>query len=104
MSDEEYAASSLRRIGYYRLKGYGLSFRVEGEDISLTENYRAETQFEDLIELYEFDHQLRIRILDAIERIEVAFRARLNDTMTSRHGSHWFMKKNLFSDKHTFRT
>jgi len=99
MSDEEYAVASLGKIGYYRLKGYGLSLRVEGEDRFLTENYRAGTQFEDLIELYEFDRQLRIRILDAIERIEVAFRARLNDTMASRHGSHWFMQETLFSDK-----
>jgi len=81
-----------------------LSFRAKNEDGCLSENYKAGTRFEDLIELYEFDRQLRILIVDAVERIEVAFRARLNDTMALRHGGHWFMQKTLFSDKRDKKT
>lgn len=99
VSDEMYAASHLEKIGYYRIKGYGLSLRMEAPDGSLTETYRAGTKFEDIIELYEFDRQLRILILDAVERIEVSFRVRLNDKMALKHGPHWFMESSLFSNK-----
>lgn len=89
----------IENVGYYRLKGYGLHFRMHDGYGILSENYNAGTSFESIIELYEFDRHLRILALDAIERIEVAFRSRVNETMASRHGSHWFMDPLRFSDK-----
>jgi abortive infection bacteriophage resistance protein len=89
----------IEKVGYYRLKGYGLHFRIRDARGNLSENYQAGTTFDSLIELYEFDRHLRLLVLDAIERIEVAFRSRVNETMASRHGSHWFMDPLRFSDK-----
>jgi len=94
----------LRRVGYYRLSGYGLSFRVRDDGGKLTDAYEPGTRFDKLTDLYEFDRHLRLLVLDAIERIEVAFRSRFNDTMAARHGPHWFMESKRFSDKRDGKT
>jgi abortive infection bacteriophage resistance protein len=99
IEDANYATEWLNKVGYYRLKGYGLHFRAKDAHGKFTEQYRVDTRFEALTDLYEWDRELRLLVLDAIERIEVAFRSRLNETMASRHGPHWLMNRSLFSDK-----
>ncbi|MCZ7656044.1 MAG: Abi family protein [Rhodocyclaceae bacterium] len=47
--------------------------------------------FEDILDLCVFDRKLRLAVMDAVERIEVAFRAQFSQTMSELHGSHWFM-------------
>lgn len=97
--DDAFAVHWLENTGYFRLTGYGLHFRERGSDGKLTENFIKGTRFEDLVELYEFDRHLRLLILDAVERFEVAFRTRLNNAMAAKHGPHWFMDDALFSKK-----
>jgi abortive infection bacteriophage resistance protein len=97
--DEAFAVHWLENTGYFRLTGYGLHFRERDKDDKLTENFVKGTRFEDLVALYEFDRHLRLLILDAVERFEVAFRTRLNNTMAAKHGPHWFMDDALFSKK-----
>lgn len=104
VEETDLAEEWIEKVGYYRLKGYGLQFRLHDANRNLTENYQAGTRFESLIDLYEFDRHLRLLVLDAIERIEVAFRSRVNDTMAARHGSHWFMTHERFSDKRDEKT
>lgn len=79
----------LQFVGYYRLAGYALPLQV---------NYNADgshrfldgTTFEDVLDLYVFDRKLRMAVMDAVERIEVAVRALLSQTMSELHGPHWF--------------
>ncbi len=99
IEDEAFAKHWLESVGYYRLTGYGLHFRERNADNTLSEQFKAGTKFEDFVKLHEFDRCLRLLILDAVERFEVAFRTRLNNTMASRHGPHWFMNAALFSQK-----
>lgn len=80
-------------IGYYRFSAYGLPF----QQLSLPDKpFRAGTTFENLLSLYVFDRELRLLVMDAVERIEVAFRIRLVNEMCTRHGSHWFMEAKHF--------
>lgn len=102
--DRPRAIDWLRKVGYYRLSGYGLHFRIRDEAGRLTDNFQPGTRFDHLTDLYEFDRQLRLLVLDAIERIEVAFRERFNDTMADRYGPHWFMEPARFKDKLDSRT
>ena len=83
MTDEAAALSYLERIGYYRLSAYWYPFRVfqlmqdpKTKQIhqKLTNQFVANTQFLDAVNLYLFDKALRLMILDALERIEVAIR------------------------------
>jgi len=75
MSFENYskdkALRKLEFIGYYRLSGYSHAFRCSPSD----EKFIEGTKFKDIIELYKFDRKLKLLLLDAIERIEVAVRA-----------------------------
>jgi len=99
IDDEAAALEWLQKVGYYRLSGFGLQFRNQDEDGNLVDTYKKSTRFEQLTDLYQFDRHLRLLVLDAIERIEIAFRERLNDTMATRYGPHWFMDPNRFSKK-----
>ena len=90
IADEGRARHYLRFVGYYRLAGYALPYQV---------NYNADgshrfldgVSFEDILDLYVFDRKLRLAVMDAVERIEVAFRAQFSQTMSELHGPHWFM-------------
>ncbi|HEV2613375.1 MAG TPA: Abi family protein [Gammaproteobacteria bacterium] len=76
---DSYALKYLSRLGYYRLSGYWYPFRkLSSTLLTLSERREDEfvvgAQFCDAVELYVFDKKLRLIILDAIERIEVAIR------------------------------
>ena len=83
ITDVAKAETCLHRIGYYRLSGSAYPFsghreivrNKEGSDsIRLYENFRPETDFSKVMDLYVFDKRLRLLFLDAIERIEVGLR------------------------------
>lgn len=94
VADEAAAQHYLRYIGYYRLSAYALTFQ---DCQQITKPFQPGTTFEALLDLYRFDRELRLHVLDAIERIEVALRSTLNNEMANRHGPHWFMKPRHFS-------
>ncbi len=83
VTNDNVALEYLRRLGYYRLSGYWYPCR---KLISLPvhqskparpqrrDEFMHGAKFQDAVELYVFDKKLRLLILDAIERIEVAFR------------------------------
>lgn len=82
ISDTRKAQICLHRIGYYRLSGYAYPFRqreirgnLDGSETDhLHENFRPQTDFSTIMDLYVFDKKLRLLFLDAIERIEVSLR------------------------------
>lgn len=83
VTDEAAALSYLERIGYYRLTAYWYPFRVfqlEQDPVSKairsvrTDQFEANTRFVDAVELYLFDKKLRLLVMDALERIEIALR------------------------------
>lgn len=73
-TDPASALNQLASISYYRLSGYWFPFRVRNEFGNVTSQFEPETYFDSVIELYEFDRKLRVLVLDAIERVEVAIR------------------------------
>jgi len=87
--DDDAAAAVLREVGYYRLTGYLYPFRVSrvvtGDDgrsaTEVGETYRAGTSFGDAAALLAFDRRLRLLVLEAVERVEVAVRTRLAHTL-----------------------
>lgn len=82
VTDRERAISCLKRIGYYRLSAYWYPFR-KSELVSdssgaavrrVLDNFRPGTSFSLVMDLYVFDKKLRMLVLDAIERVEIALR------------------------------
>lgn len=84
---------SLKTIGYYRLSAY------RHEKISGAGIFQSIQTFDHLLEVYNFDRELRLLSLNAIERIEVAFRAILSDFMSLQYGPFWYMNDNCFKNK-----
>ncbi|WP_406832497.1 Abi family protein [Pedococcus sp. KACC 23699] len=95
VSDRERARRYLKHIGYYRLSPYTIPFQQGGPDHVLREG----TSFDALLDLYVFDRALRLVVLDALERVEVAVRAALTDHMSTTYDDpHWYMSPEHFHD------
>ncbi len=71
IADREELITRLAAVNYYRLSGYLYPFR-QADD-----SFKPGTKFETVWRRYVFDRRLRVLILDAIERIEVAVRTKL---------------------------
>lgn len=95
VTDQVRALDYLERIGYYRLSGYWFAFRKRSE-VSLSDEhnckskkartevldaFRDGTTFQNAVDLYVFDKQLRLLVMDALERIEVALRVDISHTL-----------------------
>lgn len=95
VEDEDEAKHYLHQIGYYRLCGYTLPFQ-KGGDGHDRHNFREPVEFRAILDRYVFDRKLRLLLLDAIERIEVSFRAALSNSIAQRHTPHWYQDASLF--------
>jgi hypothetical protein len=93
--EPEKARHYLRFIGYYRLSGYWFLFQHrDGSDRH--DHFRPGVAFDDVLNLYIFDRKLRLVVMDALERLEVAARTAVSDVMSAAHGPHWFMDRRHF--------
>lgn len=80
VSDDALAQSFLNRIGYYRLSGYWYPYRQSsgsGSGLTVQDDFRTDTKFSEVVELYVFDKKLRLLMMDIIERIEIALRVQI---------------------------
>jgi abortive infection bacteriophage resistance protein len=68
-------------VSYYRLSGYWFPFRLPNDD------FRAGTHFDTIWMHYMFDRRLRLLVMDAIERIEVAVRTQWAYHHSQAHGA-----------------
>jgi abortive infection bacteriophage resistance protein len=90
----------LTHINYYRLSAYWLPFEVDcgpGQHA-----FRQGTSFNDIIAVYGFDRELRILIMDVIERFEIALRARWANYLSVRYGAFCHEDKTLFKKYHVW--
>ena len=91
ISSPERALHYLRFIGHYRLSGYCRYYQQ-----NLSHEFYPGTTFDSVLKLYIFDRELRLLVMDAVERIEVAVRSCISNTMSELYGAHWFMDRSLF--------
>lgn len=84
------AQRQIQTVGYHRLNRYARFLRDHQG------NFRTGITYKDLWSIYVFDRRLRLLSLDAIERIEVAVRTVMSDSLSQRHGPHWFMDAQIF--------
>lgn len=84
IADSKEAEFYLQHINYYRLAAYWLPFEAD----HATHRFRNGTTFTDVLDLYVFDRELRLLLLDAIERLEVSLRSQWAYQMAHNHGTH----------------
>jgi abortive infection bacteriophage resistance protein len=95
IEDPKSAADYLRHINYYRLGTYWWSFIDDHE----THAFKTGTTFKQILNLYVFDRELRLLLLDAIERIEVSLRTQWAFHLSKKYGSHAHLNKEAFNRK-----
>lgn len=99
-ADRARAERWLRHVSYYRLSAYWLPF--EYPKTHAGPRFRPGTTFETATALYDFDRELRLLVLSAIERIEVAVRGSWAYEFAQYGGSHGYLNAALYTDRRQF--
>ncbi|MGC4367697.1 Abi family protein [Hydrogenophaga sp. R2] len=100
VDDPAAAEFHLQHLNYYRLGAYWLPFEAD----HATHSFRPGTRFADVLNLYVFDRELRLLVLDAIERVEVSVRSQWACQMAHRHGPHAHLDAALAFNSHHWQT
>src|SRR5690242_13015559 len=84
----------LTHVSYYRLSGYWRLFEITTAE----DSHRLEdgTGFDQVLDLYIFDRELRLLVMDAIERIEISLRSQWGYVLSLSHGAHAYLDPALF--------
>lgn len=88
IDDEKRVARYLESIGYYRLSAYCRPYQNHTEP---EHTFKEGTTFQNILDLYIYDRKLRLHVMDALERIEVAIRTVINNHMSLKYGSQWYV-------------
>lgn len=91
VDDFDSAVAILKRVGYYHLSSYMRLFQKDEKH-----TFYDGVEFANLVNLYNFDSELRHITFKAIEKIEIAYRVAISNIMCKKYGSHWFTKKESF--------
>lgn len=97
-SDEEYAKGFLNRVSYYRLSAYMRFFLSDDK-----ETFRDKIKFKDITNLYNFDSDLKILLLEALETIEIDFKTQITNILSTKYWTGFrFMDEDNFNSKEEF--
>lgn len=100
ISDRDKAREILQDIGYYRLGFYLFPFEKTYPNLAhRTHEYVEGTTFEDAVNLYYFDFDLRLILMRYLNRIEIAFRNYLITNLSNKYRSTpiWFVSPSVVS-------
>jgi abortive infection bacteriophage resistance protein len=81
VADKAALVAKLSVVNYYRLSAYWRPFKRPDD------TFVPGTKFETIWRRYTFDRQLRLLVMDAIERVEIAVRSRLVYELVHQHGA-----------------
>lgn len=95
ISDREEAERFLFRNNYYRISGYSLTLRKH--DV-----FSKDAVFQNVVDIYKFDHELRHILLKYIEEIEVTVKSVYAYEFTKVYGGTGYLDPNNFTnaDRH----
>lgn len=93
VSNPERAIRYLMFEGLFRLSGYFPPFLLSSGNFQ-------NTTFDEVQRLYSFDQQLRLLVMDAVEKIEVAVRTTISNTLNEQYGPYWYKNEKLFVENY----
>lgn len=98
IADEARAERYIDNIGYYRLSAYMYPFLSAPKT---AHQFKTGVTFDRVLRLYRFDKKLRVLLFNEIEKIEVAFRAAVVNTITDRTGDIFWMTNPAYVNSST---
>lgn len=93
VNSKEKATHCLSTVSFYRLSSYFRPFEITGNP---DHNFKSNTTFEEIWDLYVFDRELRLLVMDALERIEIALRTAMSNVMAEQYGILWYLETEPF--------
>lgn len=98
--DVNKAEHYLSFISYYRFRAYTYPFQDNSDP---NHPFLRGTNFDQILDLYVFDRELRLLVLDAIERVEIALRTQIIYQFAMNNGSHWHENASLYIKPKLFK-
>ena len=92
INDEAQARDFLLRNNYYRISGYSLTLRKN--DV-----FSKSATFQNIIDIYHFDHELRHILLQYLEVIEVQIKSIYAYEFTKVHGPTGYLDETFFTNQ-----
>jgi abortive infection bacteriophage resistance protein len=99
VSNPKRASHYLGNISYYRLRAYTYPFQ-DNQDSN--HPFIQKVSFEDILNLYVFDRQLRLLLFNAIEKIEIAFRTQIIYRYALQYGAFWHLETKIYNNSRYF--
>lgn len=91
IEDESMAKKFLLDNNYYRISGYSLTLRKH-------DKFYQNATFQNIVDIYNFDHELRHILLKYIEDIEVTLKSIYAYKFTEKHGATGYLDSSLFTN------
>lgn len=101
--NEDKAAEILMDIGFYRLGFYAFPFEKSFPSLEhRTHEYKPNTSFVDVVDLYYFDYDLRKILTYYLNRIEVNLRTYITYTVSNHYREYptWFVDPNIMQSNY----
>jgi len=92
ISNIDFAIKKLSHLNYYRFSAYFYPFFEQKN------SFKNGTTFEDILQIYYFDKELRHLVFYAIEKIEVYIRTQISFSISKNSGAFGYVDKNIFHD------
>lgn len=92
VDDEAAAEEFLKYNNYYRISGYSLTLRNH-------DKFYPSASFQNIMDIYNFDHELRTMIFDIITEIEVNIKSIYAYHFSEKFGPLGYLDKNNFSSQ-----
>ena len=87
--------SIFHHVNYYRLSGYWLPFETNHD----THQFHIGTSFDDIYNLYLFDQNLRLLLLEGISTIEISLRCQWSYILSRDYGPHAHVNPELANNR-----
>ena len=94
IKDRNKAIDCLKVVSYFRLDNY---FHPMESD-KVRHIFKPNSTFENAMDLYRFDCDLRELIFTAIQAVEIALRSKMIHHISLQYGAFWFTDESLFRD------
>lgn len=97
ITNEQKAEEILLDVGYYRLGFYAYPFEINPHQQPRNHLYKPNTDFNKIVDLYYFDHDLRHILMRYISRIEVNIRTFITYTISNYYKNDpiWFVNSKV---------
>ena len=92
--DEAEFLNLLEKKSYFRLSGYWYPLLSD----KINHVFKPGARFEDAYSIYLFDRSLRQLVVNELEKIEIAVRAKMIYVFSHKFGPYWYTDSSLFKD------